>query len=154
MPTPEQQAALVEFDRTIQECLAYFDGTAVPPGRIGDWDARQLLAHFYYWHYATAWGIASAMQGGPPWPVATEGPDGVNSAAVELLAQDDVETVVEDLRRIQRRLVRVAAMAPDWDVIAFQRKNGPSLSIAQRIEGIANHWRNHLTELKGSGVFS
>lgn len=153
MTSAEQQAALANFDRVIQDCLAYFDGPgATTAARMGEWEARDLLAHFYYWHYATAWGISSAMQGGPPWPVATQGPDGVNAAAVEALRDDDIPTMVEDLRRVQRRFMRVAALAPDWDAIAFRRAEGTNLSIAQRIEGIGNHWRNHLEELKAASV--
>jgi hypothetical protein len=145
--------ALAAFDQTIQECMAYFEGDgAKSRTKTGDWDARQVLAHFYFWHYGTAWGISSAMRGGPPWPVATQGPDGVNEAAEELLAEDGVATLVEDLRRVHRRLVRVAAMAPDWGAVAFRRGDGTNLTIAQRIEGIGNHWRNHVEELKRASV--
>ena len=53
---------------TVAETLAYFDGPEQTTGaRVGDWAAWDVLAHFLYWHQATAWGIACASGGGPPW---------------------------------------------------------------------------------------
>ena len=71
MTTGKNKDALIaELDRVAGETLAYFDG----PGRRTDarvdrWQARDIMMHFIYFHDATAWGIAAAAQGGPPWPV-------------------------------------------------------------------------------------
>jgi len=68
MPSAEQQTALAAFDIVVRENLTYLEGDGQrTTARIGIWEARDLLAHFYYWHYATAWGIASVSKGGPPW---------------------------------------------------------------------------------------
>jgi len=59
---------IAALDRVAQETFAYFAG----PGRgtsarVDRWQARDVLQHFIYFHDATAWGIQSVAQGGPPW---------------------------------------------------------------------------------------
>jgi hypothetical protein len=55
-----------ELDRAVTEVVSYFDG----PGRtskakVDQWQARDVLQHFIYFHDATAWGIQSVAIGGP-----------------------------------------------------------------------------------------
>ena len=64
------EALIQELERAVTEVLAYFSG----PGRtssakVDQWQARDVLQHFLYFHDATAWGIQSAALGGPLWPV-------------------------------------------------------------------------------------
>jgi len=149
MTSPEQQAALDRLKASIEDCLAYFQGDGLTnAARVGDWGAWEVLAHFYYWHYATAWGIASASAGGAPWLVATSDLDGVNLPAVEILRGASMGDLVGDLRRLNDRLLRAVAGAPDWDATVFRRPDGSTMSIRRRIEIITNHWRDHVDELK------
>ena len=67
-PAAAKDAALAELDRVVAETLAYFAGAGrVTDARVDRWQARDVLMHFIYFHDATAWGIQSVAQGGPPW---------------------------------------------------------------------------------------
>ena len=65
--TTDARDPIAALDRAAHETFAYFAG----PGRSTDarvdrWQARDVLMHFIYFHDATAWGIQSVAQGGPP----------------------------------------------------------------------------------------
>jgi hypothetical protein len=139
---------IAELERSVRDTLAYFDG----PGRqsnarIGDWGAREVLAHFAYWHYATAWGITSATLGGP-WQLSGNA-DETNAACLALLAGEGFDDLTAQLRQAQQRLVRAAGAAADLDVTAFRMADGREVSIRGRLETIARHWRGHLDALRG-----
>lgn len=151
MTTPSTKDALLEdLDRAVQETLSYFAGpgrTAAPPGQWGAWE---VLAHFPYWHAATAWGIASATRGGPPWQLSGSA-DEINAAALSVLASDQYDDLLRQLEQAQRRLLEVARAASDLDAPAFRMGDGRIVSIGQRLETIARHWRGHVAALQGSG---
>lgn len=141
---------LVSLDRSVQETLAYFDG----PGRTavaqaGQWGAWEVLAHFPYWHNATAWGIASAGLGGPPWQVSGSA-DAVNAAALLVHAPDGFDDLLRQLQQAHTRLLQVARAAPDLDAPAFQMGDGRLVSVGQRLETIARHWQGHVAALRGN----
>ena len=80
MTTRASKADLIrELDAAVIEPLNYFAGPGqVSAAAIAGWGAWETLAHFPYWHQATAWGIASATLGGPPWLVSADA-DAVNA---------------------------------------------------------------------------
>jgi hypothetical protein len=152
MTTPStKDALLVNLDQAVQETLTYLAGpgrTATPPA--GQWGAWEVLAHFPYWHAATAWGIASATRGGPPWQLSGSA-DEINAAALAVLASDEYDDLLQQLEQAQRRLLDVARAATDLDAPAFRMGDGRIVSIGQRLETIARHWRGHVAALQGSG---
>src|SRR5919204_2641059 len=100
--------AIATLDKVVQDALAYFAG----PGRTTDarvdrWQARDVLMHFIYFHDATAWGIQSAAQGGPPWPVPADA-DTVNEVCRRLHEHESFDELLTQLRRSHARLVRAA----------------------------------------------
>src|SRR5712692_1196571 len=102
---------ITELERSVQDTLAYFDGLGQQTKtRIGNWGAREVLAHFAYWHYATAWGIRSAALGGPPWLVPGSA-DEVNAAALAVQGGEGFAGMIAQLRAMQERLTRAAAEA-------------------------------------------
>jgi hypothetical protein len=142
---------LQNLERAVQDTLGYFAG----PGQgstatIDQWGAWDVLAHFPYWHAATAWGIASASLGGPPWLVSASA-DEVNAAALAVHAGESFDDLVHQLHQAQARLVRVAQAAPDLDAPAFQMPDGRRVSVGQRLETIARHWQGHLDALRAAG---
>jgi hypothetical protein len=146
-----KEALLENLDRAVQETLTYFAGpgrTATPPS--DQWGSWQVLAHFPYWHAATAWGIASATRGGPPWQLSGSA-DEINAAALAVLASDRYDDVLQQLELAQRRLQSVALAASNLDAPAFRMGDGRIVSIGQRLETIARHWRGHVAALQGSG---
>jgi hypothetical protein len=119
--------------------------------RVADWDARDVAAHFIYWHDATGWGIASASAGGPAWPIPS-GPDPINEATLRLHQDETLEEILDELSQSQRRLLRAAQDAPDLESPAFVRADGTAVSGRARLEAIARHWRTHLEALRASAA--
>jgi len=130
------------------ETLAYFQVAGQRnAARIDTWGAWEVLAHFPYWHYATAWGIRSGTLGGPPW-LLTGSADEINAACLALHEGESFDDLIRQLREATRRLVRAAEAAPDLEAPAFATREGRTVSVRGRLETIARHWRGHLQALK------
>ena len=74
-----------------------------------------------------------------------------NAAALAVLASDRYDDLLQQLEQAQRRLLEVARAASDLDAPAFRMGDGRVVSIGQRLETIARHWRGHVAALQGSG---
>ena len=149
MTTPASKEALVaDLDRVARDTFAYFEGPGrTASARVGQWQGRDVLMHFIYFHDATAWGIQSAAQGGPPWPVPADA-DTVNEVCRRLHEHEGVDDLLAQLRQAHARLVRAARNAPDLDRPCFQRSTGEVMSGRQRLELLARHWTEHVRELQ------
>ncbi len=147
-----KEELIAALEGAVQETLSFFDGPGrTSRARIDQWGAWEVLAHLPYWHYATAWGITTAAAGGPPWQLSA-GADETNAACLKLHAGEDFGALLGQLRRAQERLVRAAREAPDLDAAAFRRPDGTTLSVRQRLETIAGHWRSHFQALNEAGA--
>jgi DinB family protein len=150
MATDSKDKLIADLDRVARETFAYFDG----PGRRTDarvdrWQARDVLQHFIYFHDATAWGIESAAQGGPPWPVPADS-DAVNEVCRRLHEHESVDELLAQLRLAHARLIRAARNAPDLDRPCFKRSNGEVATVRQRLQVLARHWAEHVHELQAA----
>ena len=148
MASPDKTALIVTLDRAVRDVLAYFDG----PGRtsaakVDQWQARDVLQHFLYFHDATAWGIQSAALGGPVWPVPGDS-DIVNEVCRRLHEHESYDELLVQIRLSHGRLMQAARGASDLDTPCFARANGETLTGAQRLELLARHWREHVHELQ------
>jgi len=144
-----REQLIEELERSVSDTLAYFEGPGQETkARIGDWGGWEVLAHFAYWHYATAWGITSATMGGPPWQLSGSA-DETNAVCLALLAGQRFGDLSAHLRLAQERLLRAAHAATDLDAAAFRMSDGREVSIGQRLDTIARHWRGHLDALRG-----
>jgi hypothetical protein len=148
----DRDALIADLDRVAQETLAWFAG----PGRtsqaqVDRWGARDVLMHFLYFHNATAWGIQSVAQGGPPWPIPADA-DTVNEVCRRLHEQESVDELLTQLRLAHARLMRAARSSPDLDRGCFQRANGELMSGRQRLALLAKHWAEHVRELKDAAT--
>jgi len=149
-PTSSKEGLLANLDRVAQETFAYFDGAGrTTPARVDQWQARDVLQHFIYFHDATAWGIQSAALGGPLWPVPGDS-DIVNEVCRRLHEHESVDGLLAQLKQAHARLMRAARQAPDLDKPCFRRANGESLTGAQRLELLAKHWTEHVQELQAA----
>jgi hypothetical protein len=145
---PTKDELLINLDQAVEDTLAYFSGPGrTTTARLDQWGAWEVLAHLPYWHNATAWGIASAAVGGPPWQVSGSA-DAVNAAALAVHAHEGFDELVGQLQQAHARLRRVARDAPDLDAPAFQMPDGRLVSIGQRLDTIARHWRGHIDALE------
>jgi hypothetical protein len=150
MAAANWDALIQNLDQAVREVLAYFDG----PGRrsnakVDQWQARDVLQHFLYFHDATAWGIQSAAIGGPVWPVAGDS-DIVNEACRRLHAHESYDDLLAQIRLSHGRLMHAAHNSPDLDTPCFRRANGEMLTGAQRLDLLAKHWREHVHELQAA----
>ena len=151
MADPSKEELVAALEEAVSDTLAYFERTGqTTTARIDRWGAWEVLAHFPYWHYATTWGIISAATGGPPWQLPGTA-DEINAACLTLHQADGFPDLIHQLRRSQERLVRAAADTEDLDAPVFRMPDGRLVSVRQRLETIARHWRTHLRELQESG---
>ncbi len=142
--------AIAAMDRVAQETFAWFAG----PGRGTDarvdrWQARDVLMHFIYFHDATAWGIQSVGQGGPPWPLPADA-DTINEVCRRLHEHESLDDLLGQVRLAHARLLGAARRAPDLDQPCFRRANGETMTGRQRLELLARHWSEHVAELQAA----
>ena len=148
--SPSKEAPLANLDKVVLDCLAYFDGPGrASSARVDQWQARDVLMHFLYFHDATAWGIQSAALSGPPWPVPADS-DTVNEVCRRLHAHESLDELLTQVRQAHARLVRAVRNAPDLDQPSFQRSTGEIMTGRQRLELLARHWAEHVRELQAA----
>jgi hypothetical protein len=87
--------------------------------------------------------------GGPPWQLSGTA-DQINDACLALHQGESFDELIARLRRATERLVRAAQSAQDLDAAAFRAPDGRTVSIQQRLETIARHWRGHLQALQAA----
>jgi hypothetical protein len=148
--TASTEALIANLDKVAHEVLEYFAGPGrVSGARVDRWQARDILMHFIYFHDATAWGIQSAALGGPPWPVPADS-DTVNEACRRLHEHESFDELLTQLRQAHARLLGAARRAPDLDKPCLQRSTGEVLTGRQRLELLARHWAEHVSELQAA----
>src|SRR2546425_10074847 len=145
---PLEQMPLANLDSVVREALAYFEGPGrSTDARVDQWQARDVLMHFIYFHDATAWGMQSAALGGPPWPVPADS-DRVNAVCRRLHQHESFDELLSQLRLAHGRLVRAVRNVPDLDKPCFQRSTGELATGRQRLELLAHHWSTPIKELQ------
>ena len=148
--TTTKDALLQNLDRAVRDTLAYFEGPGrATNARVDRWQARDVLMHFVYFHDATAWGIQSVAQGGPPWPIPADA-DTVNEVCRRLHEHESIDELAGQLRQAHARLMHAAAAATDLDRAGVRRANGETMSVGQRLELLAKHWAEHVRELQAA----
>jgi hypothetical protein len=150
MTAASKDALVNGLDEAVREVLAYFEGSGrTTSATVDRWQARDVLQHFIYFHDATAWGIQSAALGGPPWPVPADS-DTVNEACRRLHEHESFDELLTQLRQAHARLLGAARRAPDLDKPCLQRSTGEVLTGRQRLELLARHWAEHVSELQAA----
>ena len=139
---------ITALEQSVDSGLAYFQG----PGsqskvKIGRWEPREVLCHLVWWHQATAEGMESVASGGAPYRIYAS-VDEMNARAVGRLAGRDVNQLVDLARQWQARLVKAVRALPDPNATVLVLGDGNGRSVQQRLETIAHHWNEHITELQ------
>jgi hypothetical protein len=143
---------IAAMDRVAQETFAYFAGHGHDTmARVDRWQARDVLMHFIYFHDATAWGIQSAAQGGPPWLLPADA-DTINEVCRRLHEHESVDDLLSQLRQAHARLMQAARRSPNLDAACFKRANGEVMTGRQRLDLLAKHWREHVEELEAAAA--
>ena len=150
--TTSPTETIAAMDHVAQETFAYFAGPGrTTAARVDRWHARDVLMHFIYFHDATAWGIQSVGQGGPPWPLPADA-DTINEVCRRLHEHESLEELLGQLRQAHARLMQAARHSPNLDVVCFRRANGETMTGRQRLELLARRWTEHVDELKAAGA--
>lgn len=145
---PSKDVLLANLDNVVNDTLAYFAGPGrVTGARVDQWQARDVLMHFIYFHNATAWGIQSVAMGGPPWPVPADA-DTVNEVCRRFHAHESFDELLGQLRQAHARLVHAARSAADLDKPCFQRSTGELMTGRERLDLLARHWAEHVHQLE------
>jgi len=139
---------ITALEQSVDSGLAYFQG----PGsqskvKIGRWEPREVLCHLVWWHQATVEGMESVVSGGAPYRIYAS-VDEMNARAVGRLAGRDVNQLVDLARQWQARLVKAVRALPDPNATVLVLGDGSGRSVQQRLETIAHHWNEHVTELQ------
>jgi hypothetical protein len=146
---------IATLEQSVESGLAYFQG---PGGQskvmIGHWGPREVLCHLVWWHQATAEGMESVAKGGAPYRIDAS-VDHMNARAVGRLAGRDLNqpttygvSLVDLARQWQARLVQAVRALPDPNMTILIMGDGNGRSVQQRLETIAHHWNEHVTELQ------
>jgi hypothetical protein len=148
----DTDALIQKLDTVVNDVLAYFGGPGrTTTARVDRWQARDVLQHFLYFHDATAWGLESATQGGPPWPLPADA-DTINEVCRRLREHESLDELIAQLRLSHARLTAAARRSPDLDRPCFRRTNGETVSGRQRLEVLARHWAEHVQELQAAAA--
>lgn len=144
----DKDALIQDLDRAVQEALAYFGGAGrTSTARVDQWQARDVLQHFIYFHDATAWGIRSVTTGSPMWTLPADA-DTLNEVWRHLHEPESLDDLLGQVRLAHARLLRAARGASDLDRPCFRRADGQVMTGRQRLELLARHWREHVGELQ------
>jgi len=140
---PVKETLLADLDQVVRETLGYFDGPGrLTTARVDQWQARDVLMHFIYFHDATAWGLQAAALGGPPWPLPADA-DVINEVCGRLHAHESFDELLAQLRQAARN-------SSHLDKPCFRRANGETVTGRQRLEVLARHWAEHVRELQAA----
>jgi len=146
---------IATLEQSVESGLAYFQG---PGGQskvmIGRWGPREVLCHLVWWHQATVEGMESVAKGGAPYCIYAS-VDQMNARAVGRMAGRDVNqsgtygvSLVDLARQWQERLVQAVRTISDLNTTVLVMGDGSKRSVQQRLETIAHHWNEHVTELQ------
>jgi hypothetical protein len=91
--------------------------------------------------------MESVASGGAPYRIYAS-VDEMNARAVGRLAGRDVNQLVDLARQWQARLVKAVRALPDPNATVLVLGDGSGRSVQQRLETIAHHWNEHVTELQ------
>jgi hypothetical protein len=148
----DRQALIRGLDEAVREVLAYFEGVGrTSTAKVDKWQARDVLQHFIYFHDATAWGMQSAAQGGPPWLLPADA-DTINEVWRRLHEHESFDELLAQLRQSHARLMRAAGAAKDLEAPCLKSASGDVMTVRQRLERIARHWGEHVRELQEAGA--
>src|SRR5262245_66133351 len=120
----DRDTLIADLDRVAQETLAWFAGAGrTNQARVDRWGARDVLMHFLYFHNATAWGIQSVAQGGPPWPQPADA-DTTNDVCRRLHEGESIDELLTQLRLAHARLMRAGRRSAGVEQAWVQRWSG------------------------------
>lgn len=149
------QANPVDYlEKAFNEAIAYYQGPgSASKAKVDKWGPKETLAHMIYFCNKNAEGMETVSKGGQPiilFPAPFKSADDANAVTVSQYAGKSMSQVVADARQAHQKMVKTARTMKDLDVPIVIRPNGETQTARVRIEGTANHWLNHVKELKAA----
>ncbi|MEO6577442.1 MAG: hypothetical protein ABIO99_00880 [Candidatus Limnocylindria bacterium] len=149
MTTPVELAddLVRERDAFLEELGRADHGSSMGRDLVGEWGARELIAHLGYWAGHAAEGIHIADQGGAAEREPEElDVDEINATVARIARGTDLATVQRrELASVEALLDRVRVMNPS--LLAESMPEGDTLEAAVREDGPV-HYREHADELR------
>jgi hypothetical protein len=139
-------ALLDKLNETIEEAVSLF--SEVDDDLCdGNQSARAVLSHLLFWHLEYA-AVAEALVEGHQ-PVLREGAFSVlNAQATRLYQYIPLPELADWLLSTQERLDAALRLLPDWSVNFPVKAGGRFWNVADRLETIESHIRNHVGRLR------
>lgn len=136
-------------DDVLERLSAVRPESMTTPGLIGDWSARELIAHLGYWagHAAE---VIHAVEEGRADEVGVGEPsvDEVNDTVARIARQTSLATVRKrEAASVEALVERVQALDPS--LLAVRLPEGATLEQGIREDGPI-HYREHLDELRAA----
>ncbi|MBI4203096.1 MAG: DinB family protein [Chloroflexi bacterium] len=145
--TSDLNTLLGNLETVVHNTLTYFEGPGqTSKAQIGEWTPWEVLAHFLYWHEATARGMEQVAKGEKPFVVTIE-TDSMNAESVARHKGESFADLVRQGRQLQARLAAAARQIQDLDAVVLDRPEGGATA-RQRLERLARHWQNHTNEVQ------
>ena len=143
-----------DLESAFKEALTYFEGPgSKSKAKVGQWGSKETIAHFIFFYNKNIEGIERVSHGGKP-AILLEPPfkdvDEANAATVSRHAGKSMPQVIAEVRQAHQRMLKAASAMNSLDVPIVIRPNGEAQTAGARIQLMANHWRNHLKELKAA----
>lgn len=145
----EQHVADLEHERA-----AFFEAlsSVAPesmstPGLIGEWSARELIAHLGYWAgHATEAIHAVEQQREDDHGLSGQTVDDINATVARVAREADLDTVRRrEAASVEALIERLRTLDPE--LLAVRLPGGGTLADAIEEDG-AGHYREHATELR------
>lgn len=116
------------------------------PDVIGKWSIRQALTHIMAWDRWAEEAFAALERGET---VAVPGEHEMNTAAVEAMSAESVDSVIKRLRESRLQLIgRLSAMTDDERADKRYTLNSKQLSADDFIDGYIEHDLEHASEIR------
>jgi len=135
-----------ERDRFFAELAAVSPGSMTTPGLVGEWSARELIAHLGYWVGHATETLHAVEQGredesGRGEPTVDE----LNETVARVARQTDLATVRRrEAASVDALVERISAIDPG--LLEVELPDGSTLAEALREDGAA-HYREHADQL-------
>jgi hypothetical protein len=140
---------LVAREALLDELAAISPGSMTTPGLLGEWSARELIAHLGYWA-GHAVEIIHAAEEGRLGESGTDDPgvDQVNETVARVARETDLATVRKrEAASVEVLVERLRALDPS--LLTQRLPDGASLEDGIREDGAA-HYREHADELRAT----
>ena len=150
-PDPQVEALVDDLNKARDEFLAAIGdidpALRTSPGLVGDWSARELLAHVGYWTGHAAESLHRAEQGElAEFGIDELSVDDRNAVVARVAAETDYATVAQrEQAAFEQFAARLATVDPD--TLGERDADGDTLEEIIAFDG-ADHYREHTLDIR------